>query len=179
MSKLVEGFNQEYFDLNTATYNHECYARLIGFIISFVVFFVIIPLKVNECQTLMMKKFDLAYVNFKNGYYLKKYKVVLRYVISLLLPLIGFVLATKYSIVILILGYILIDYLLMLFSKDNLNISDSILRIETCKLSESLLFADIKDEKAYLETEEGKKVTDDSFVKTLESAEEIIVSETK
>ena len=73
----------------------------------------------------------------------------------------------------------LIDYLLMLFSKNNLNISDTILKIETCKYSESLIFSSLADEKAYLNTDDGKKISDEVFVQTLEGIEEIILPKTE
>lgn len=179
MSNLVETFNYEYFDLNSKTYSYECYARIIAYIISFVVLFVIIPLKNEETRTLCMKKFDLAYVDSNSGYYPKKYKIILRYILCFILPFIGYIISTKYSIIILILGSLLIDYLLMLFSRENLNIPDSILKLETCKLSESLLFKNKADEEEFLESEEGQKVSDESFLKALESAEEIIIPNTE
>ena len=92
-----------------------------------------------------MKKFDLAYVDNKTGYFLKKRKVIYRYAICFILPFIGFILATKYSIIILGIGYLLLDHLLMLFDKNNINIADKLLNIETCQLSESLLFDDKKE----------------------------------
>ena len=173
MSKLVESFNEEYFNLNAISYSYECYARLIAFVISYVFLFIVIPFTNKEGQTLFMKKFDLAYINIKDGYYIKKYKLIIRYLICYILPLIGFILATKYSIIILILGYLLVDNLLILFSNSNLNISDSLLRIETCKLSQSLIFDDAEDEKSYLESEEVKKVLDLDYVEKLEKTEEI------
>ena len=176
MSRLVENYNEEYFNLNAATYSHECYARLISFIISFILLFIVIPFKNEVYQTFWMKKYDLAYVSYKTGYNLKRSKVLFRYILSFILPLVGFVIATKYSIVILILGYFMIDNLLMLFSNENLNIADRFLKIETCKHSDSLLFDDKKDEEAFLASEEGKKVTDIAYVKKLEEAEEIIVT---
>jgi hypothetical protein len=57
-----------------------------------------------------------------------------------------------------------------------MNIADGLLKIETCKLSESLIFENVDDENNYLQSEEGKKVSDESFVKKLEETEEIIIS---
>lgn len=173
MDELVEEFNPEYLELNTTMYAYEVYSRIIGFVISFIVLFVVIPYKTKECQTIFMKKFDLAYVDNKTGYFLKKRKIVWRYLICFILPFVGFMFATKYSIIILGIGYLLLDHLLMLFNKNNINISDKILAIETCKLSESLLFDDKKAETLYFESEEGKKVMDTSFLEKLQAAEEI------
>ena len=88
MKKVVEEFNSEYFDLNATTYSYECYARIIDFIISFVIFF-IVPIKNEEYKTFFMKKYDLAFVNLKNGYQIKKYKIVLRYLICFFIPFIS------------------------------------------------------------------------------------------
>ena len=174
MKKVVEEFNEEYFELNATTYSHECYSRMIAFILSFVVVFVIIPFKDEYNRTFFMKRFDLAYVNEKNGYRLRKNRIIIRNIICVIIPFIGYIIANKYSVVILILGYYLLDYLLLLFSKNNTNISDGILHIETCKFSESLIFDDSLDEDRYLQSEEGQKVSDETFVRMLENTEEII-----
>lgn len=175
MDDIVEKFDHNYYTLNVKTYSYECYARIISFVVCFVLWFIIIPLTKREYATLWMRKFDLAFVDSRQGYFLSKRKLTARYIITYLLPLVGFIFATKYSIIILIIGYILIDHLSLLFSKDNNNIADRLLKIETCKLSESLLFVDEEAEKAFLESEEGKKLSDESFVQKLEDADEIIV----
>lgn len=176
MKKVVEEFNSEYFELKATKYAYECYARVIAFVLSFAFLFVVIPFKDEYSRTYFMKKFDLAYVNSKNGYTISKFKVLFRNIISVIVPFVGYVIYNKYSIIILILGYLLLDYLLLLFSKNNMNIADGLLKIETCKLSESLIFENVDDENNYLQSEEGKKVSDESFVKKLEETEEIIIS---
>lgn len=177
MDDLVEQFNPEYLDLNSEIYAYEVYSRIISFLACYIVLFVIIPFKNHESQTLCMKKFGLAYVDNKTGYFLKKRKVVFRYLICFTIPFIGFIFATKYSLIILFIGYLLLDHLILLFNKNNLNISDKILNIETCDLKESLLFADKEEETSFFESEEGKKLNDPSFLKKLEEAEEIIINE--
>ena len=175
MSSLLEEFHSEYYSLITATYHQECYSRIISFLISFVVYFIIIPLR-NKARTLFLNKYDLIFVNYKNGYYISKSKIVCRNIICLLLPFIGFIFMTKYSIIILTIGYILLDYLLLIFSDGNLNISDKLLRIETCCYSKSLIFENKEDEDAFLASEKGKEVLDADFLEKLSSAEELNVN---
>jgi hypothetical protein len=43
----------------------------------------------------------------------------------------------------------------------------------TCSVTESLLFENEKDEKAYFNTEEGKKINDPDYLDRLSSAKEI------
>lgn len=175
MDDIVEGYDENYFNLNSKTYSFELYARAIAYIVCFIVLFVVIPFRSREYTTLWTKKFDLAFVDSKNGYFLRKSKLVIRYVLTFILPFVGFVFATKYSIIILFIGYVLIDHLSLLFSNQNNGIADRLLKIETCKLSESLLFVDEEAEKKFLESEEGQKLSDISFVKRLEEADEIIL----
>ena len=121
MKKVVEEFNSEYFDLNATTYSYECYARIIAFIISFVIFF-IVPIKNEEYKTFFMKKYDLAFVNLKNGYQIKKYKIVLRYLICFFIPFIGYIIANKYSIIILIFLFERLFYLYQVISLFHINL---------------------------------------------------------
>lgn len=173
MPKVVESYVSEYFDLNNQVYNYESYSRMIGFIIVFVVWFLIIPLCNDQCATLFDKKFNLGHVNLKNGYYVKKYKMVIRNVLMVSIPFIGISILNKYSVVILVIGFILLECLLMLFSKERLGIVDKILRIETCSVSESLLFFNKKEEDEFLASEEGSKINDVDFMNRLEQAETI------
>ena len=62
------------------------------------------------------------------------------------------------------------------FSDGNLNISDKLLRIETCCYSKSLIFENKEDEDAFLASEKGKEVLDADFLEKLSSAEELNVN---
>lgn len=175
MPIVVEQFEVEYYTINANIYHLEVYARMIAFGIMFILIYIIFPLTNKEATTFWGKKFDLGFINLKNGYYVKKWKIIVRNIISNILPFIGISIANKYSIIILFVGFVLLDSLLMLFSKDNLGIADKILRIETCAVKESLLFKNKEEEEQFMNSDEGRRVEDVEYLSKLENAEEIII----
>lgn len=170
---LLENYDEDYYAMKVKNYNFEVMARGISFALIFLIMFVAIPIGNKEGATLIEKKLDLAYVNISNGYLCKKWRIILRNVLSFCIPFIGVLLANKYSIIILTIGYIFLDHLILLFSKNNLMLEEKICRIEVCIVSESLLFKNEVEETNYFSSEEGKKIGDPAFMKALEEMNQI------
>lgn len=168
LKTLLENYDENYYAMKVKNYNFEVIARGISFALIFLVMFVAIPISNKEGATLIEKKFDLAYVNIRNGYLCKKWRIVLRNVLSFCIPFIGILLGNTYSIIILTVGYLFLDHLILLFSKNNLMLEEMICRVETCIISESLLFKNETEEAEYLSSEDGKRIDDPTFMKALE-----------
>lgn len=173
LKDLLETYNEEYRELVVKDFNQKATSRGIAFGISFIVFYLIIPLSNQNGATLFEKKYQLAHVNAKDGYLVKKYKIILRPFIYYLIPFIALLVWTKNSMIIVLLGYLFINCLLLIFSKNNLDLSEKILYMTTCSVQESLLFENEKDERAYFNSEEGKKIEDPDYLNKLSDAKEI------
>lgn len=173
MSQVVEGYNKDYYDLNVKIYHAEAYSRMISFILMFIFVFIVMPLKNKESSTLWEMKYGIGHVNVKNGYLVSKWKIILRNFLTCIIPFIGITIANKYSIIILFVGYLLLDSLLMLFSHENLGIADKLLRMESCSIKESLLFVNKEEEEEFWLSDEGRRIDDTEFLSKLQKAEEI------
>lgn len=125
--------------------------RSISITLSFIIFYLIIPLTNKYGSTLFERIFDIAHINIKNGYLVKKYKIILKSLINYIIPIIGIILGTTYSIVILTIGFLFLNFLDIVVSKNNLDLGEMILRIETASIKESLLFKDKNEENNYIE----------------------------
>lgn len=173
LKELLESFNEEYRSLKIKDFNQKAISRGVAFAIAFTIFYLIIPLNNKNGATIFEKKYQLAHVNSKNGYLVKKYKLILRPFVYYLIPFIALLVWTKNSIIIVLIGYIFINCLLLIFSKNNLDLSERFLNMTTCSEQESLLFENEKDEKAFFNTKEGKQIIDPDYLDKLSNAKEI------
>lgn len=123
--------------------------RTISISLTFLIFYIIIPLTNKYNSTLFERIFNIANINIKNGYLVKKYKIILRSLINYIIPIIGIILGTKYSIIILSIGFLFLNFLDIVVSKNNLDLGEMILRIETASIKESLLFKNKDEENEY------------------------------
>ena len=173
LKDLLETYNEEYRTLVVKDFNQKAISRGVAFGISLVVFYLIIPLTNKNGATLFEKKYKLAHVNAKDGYLVKKHKIILRPFVYYLIPFISLLVWTKNSMIIVLLGYLFINCLLLIFSKNNLDLSERFLYMTTCSVEESLLFENEKDEIAYFNSAEGKKIEDPDYLNKLSGAKEI------
>ncbi len=174
---LLEEYHTQYYDLKVKVNSNEIYARGISFGIAFLIFYILLPLCNKESAMIFDKKYGLAYINRKNGYSVYKWKIILRNIVMMIIPFIGVLFANKYSIIILSIGYLFLDHLVLLFSKNNLLLEEMIFGIDVCSTKESLLFKNKEEEDAYLSSEEGKRVEDTAFMEKLETLNQINIQE--
>lgn len=172
LKKMLKSYNDEYLFLTLDVFNYRSASRMIGFGVSLIIFYLIIPLKNKYGSTLFEKVYKLGHVNKKDGYVVKKYKLIIRPIIYYLLPFIAIAVGSKNSIIIVLMGYLFINFLLLIFSKDNYDIADRILKMQTCSIEESLLFKNEKEEIEYFNSEEGKKIEEPEFLEKLSSVKD-------
>lgn len=169
LKELLEMFNEEYRNLVIKDFNAKAISRSVAFATSLLIYYFIIPLSNKYGATLFEKSYKLAHTNKKDGYLIKKWKVIIRPFIYYLIPFIAVVIGSKNSIIIVLLGYLFINFLLLIFSKNNLDFGDRVLSITTCSIEESLLFKNETEEIEYFNSEEGKKIDDPEFLEKLEN----------
>ena len=95
----------------------------------------------------------------------------------MIIPFIGLIIGNKYSIIILSIGYIFLDQIIMLFSKNNSMIEDILFRIDICSVKESLIFKTKQEEQEYVNSLEYQEISDIDFVQRLQSINEIKVDD--
>ena len=130
----------------------------------FVVFYVVFPLIFKNGSTLFEHIYKIGFVESKDGYRLKTYKVILRAVIYFVMPIIGVYFFTKYSIILLAVLPIFVNILVMMFSQEKRDIAEHFLGIESCDLISSDILTSNNEV-----IEMDKTVTDQEFLDRLKN----------
>lgn len=161
----LQSFVPEYQNAIASVGKEETIARTIAFTISIAIFYVIIPLTNKYGSTLFNKKYDLGYVDNKTGYLLPKTKIVLRGILESIIPLIGLIGFSKYTIIVLCILPYFIDFLMIVFTTNHGSLWEKIFGMECVEISSSLIFGDKKEEETYFNAE----VEDKEFMERLEN----------
>lgn len=173
----LKGYLADYHpDYNKVTSDiklYESISRIISICLSSIIFYIVIPLINKNGATLFEKVYDIGHVRGKNGYSIKPYMIILRAVINLTIPVIGIILFSKYSVILMTLFFIFINNLIFIFNKNNRDLSDLIINMDTCIVSESLIFKNRKKEKEYEESDEFKKIEEMTFIERLKEIKPI------
>lgn len=174
---LLRIFHPTYNEIIVTNETYLMISRSIAFVLSFIIFFVIIPLTNKYGCTLFERIYKITLVRKKNGYLPKKGILILKSIIYYLIPFVGVILGTRNSLIILSLGFLFINFLMIILSKENKDLSEKILRIYTVSIDESLLFKNSTEEKEYFDSPEGKKLLEPDTLEKLSSIKEIHVIE--
>ena len=170
LKKYLQTFDDHYASLIYQTYADECYSRAIAMVISIAIFYWVIPFTNKERSTLFEKILSIGLVNYRNGYIASTYKVWLRPVLYYLLPFIGCVFWNAYSVLTLCGLPLLVNLLLLIFRKENRDLTELILSLERISVPDSLLYKNDKEAKAAMEEMERTEKEDD-FTKALENVD--------
>ncbi len=119
--------------------------------VAVLIFYLALPLIFKNGQTLSKKLFNLGVVS-KNGYKLKTWQLLVRFVVFA-----AEIVLSIYTIM----GAFLISYTLMIFTKGNRSAHDFIAQTTVINLKESLIFADAEEASAY-----EKKLADEEAYQT-------------
>lgn len=175
-SKLKTLLNKYYstnnYQLNNEVltiYKYEFISRLVSFLLSWIILYILIPCLSKNKTTIFEKKFKICRVNKKNGYLINNYKLIVRSVILLLVPGIGIVFFNKYTLIILGIGFYLLNGLLIVLSKKNEDLGDKILRIEVASTPQSLICKNKEEQEKIENNIENKKITDEDFLNKLQN----------
>jgi len=170
---LLYNFNEEYRTAKTNVDFDRSISRVSAGVICCFIFYVLIPLLKLYDSTLFEAIFDVGRCNHKNGYKEKKYKVLIRAAVIVILPIIGLVLFDKYSIVLLIAAPLFLNYMIMLFSSEGREMAEFFTFSMSFKMSESEIYSSKGEEIVYSRKEENMIVNDKEFLEKLENSDEI------
>ncbi len=178
LKDLLLMFDDDYSNLVTTNRLYEMISRTLGFIISFSILYLAIPLSNTHGATMWEKFFKIAHINKKNGYLTSKFRIILRPIIFLLIPFIGIIIGSDTSIIVFTIGFIFLNFLLMLLSRNNKDIPDKLLAMYSASVYESLLFKDAKSEKEFLDSPEGQQILDSEHLAKLNEINAIDLHQT-
>ncbi len=153
LPSYLESYVQEYRDDCRVLSTIETTNRLVSGTISITIFYIVIPLVSKNGTTIFHKVEKIGYVNKKEGYSVSKWKLVIKPLIMFILPVIGLIGFSKYSIITLIILPFFIDFLLIIFTNDHTSLSEKILKVECVDMENSLIFASEEEEKIYINAE--------------------------
>lgn len=167
---LLQKFDEEYASLLYETYADECYSRGIAMFVSISLFYWLIPLGNHSRGTYFEKLFGIGLANYKNGFLAKRFQVWLRPVIYYLIPFLGCLFWNAYSVLLCSATPLLINLLLLLFHKENRDLTDLILSLQRVSLADSLLYQNEKEmNEASKKLEE--EAEEDDYLNALESVD--------
>ena len=177
LKEMLASYRSDYGFSVLMIQTSELVSRIVSISLAFTVLYIIIPLINKNGATLFEKLYHIGHVNYSSGYSMPKYKIVLSALINYSLPILGFVIFTKYSIVLISILYFFLNNLVMVLNGDNRNISELILRTLSINIDNSLVFKNRKEEKEYENSDENKVVTEQEFLDKLEATKSVKNSE--
>lgn len=157
--------NSEYKSNYDSMYFYQDIGLLSSGAISYLIYYFIVPMCTRYCSTLTKLIFGLGYINTK-GTKIKKYKYIIKSLLSCILLFIGLYWFNIYTFIILIIAPYLANLLYLLLSKTEQDIFDKMLKIELVDIKKSLIFNSKEEEDEYFNNlneeveDEDKEYTD-------------------
>ena len=171
-------FNQDYRKaVLHIDYTNIC-SRVSSFLLAIIVLYIVFPFVLKDKVTIFEKIFNIVYINKKDGYHVKAYKVLLRLLVYFSLPFIGILYFSLASFVILAIGPLFINALLIIFSSQNNDLYNRILKVIAVNKNESIIFKNESEEKAY-EEKHPSYIADQAFLQSLQSISSISLHESR
>ncbi len=171
-------FNKNYQEAILHVKYTEFSSRVSSFLLAIIILYIAIPFILKDKVTIFEKIFNIVYINKKDGYYVKTYKVLLRPLIYFVLPLVGIIYFSLAYFVILGIGPLFVNALLIIFSSRNDDLYNRILQVTAANKNESIIFKNKKEEENY-ESEHPTMVDDPSFLGSLQSISSISLHESR
>ncbi len=168
LPKMLADYNADYYNASLMVSNSELISRIIASSTSAIVFFIVIPLTRKHGSTLFEKVYLIGHVNSRNGYTIPKYKIVLQNITRWALPILGWVIFNRYSIILISILPLFIDLIVMIFSGSNHYLTEFIWRTDSAALDTSVIFSNRKEEREFEETS-SDELEDKDFLDNLKN----------
>lgn len=148
LDSLFNAFDENYIiDTNYISYMNSVSYTVSG-AVAYFLYFMIIPLFFKNGETLVSYFFKVGLVN-KNGFKIKKYKILLRPLIFLPFVCFGLYFVNLYTVIILLIAPFALDMLFMLISRENQDLMDLLTRTWVVDTEKSYIFKDIYQEEDF------------------------------
>ena len=169
MTNYLFDFDLVYQEAATYKDNIRIASRTCAIGLAVIIFNIVIPLCFKNGQTIGDRSMDVAYVRNKNSLRIKWYQTVVRGISLYILPIIGFAIADKYSIISLMIFPIFVSVLLMLFRQSSRDIPDLVSGTMAVDKVNSLIFRSIGEARVYDKKEENQIVEDKEYLEKLQN----------
>ena len=150
-------------DYVTANQDINLFTNICTFLSSFtsiLILYILIPACFKTHQTLGKKIFGYGYINTKNGKTISYYKILLKTLMGMVLPLIGMYFCTIYTVIMLVVFPYFINLIYYLLKAKDYDILDKILRMKLINVKDSLMFENDAAEIDYLKNEDLSEYDD-------------------
>ena len=172
LKDFVYKFDENFKKANDQNILFERLSRTVAFIIPYIAFYIVIPLVSKNGSTLFEAKFNIGRVERKNGFRVKKFQTLIRYLVAFIIPFVGFYYFNLYSVILLTIAPLFLNILVMIINKNNYDLSDLICYTEGVDVSNSLIFKDPKEE--YIYYKNNKNIySDEEYVNALSNIDKI------
>ena len=172
LKDFVYKFDENFKKANDQNVLFERLSRTVAFIIPYIAFYIVIPLVSKNGSTLFEAKFNIGRVERKNGFRVKKFQTLIRYLVAFIIPFIGFYYFNLYSVILLTIAPLFLNILVMIINKNNYDLLDLICYTEGVDVSNSLIFKDPKEE--YIYYKNNKNIySDEEYVNALSNIDKI------
>lgn len=168
LKNLLKSFDENLSNLINLNLRYEFLSRVIAFAISFIILYVIIPLTNKYKCTIFEKIFKICSVNRKNGYLIGNTKLIFKGALYNIFLLVIMFVFNNYSILILGVGYPLVNVLVTILSKRSENVVGLILKFDTASIPQSLIYKS-KDEENLKGKENEEDLVDPEFLEKLKN----------
>ena len=173
MTNYLYDFDPIYQEAATYKDNIQIASRTIAIGLGVIILNIIIPLCFKNGQTIGDRTMNIAYVRNRNSLKIKPYQTIIRGVSLYILPIIGFAIADKYSIISLMIFPIFVSVLLMLFRQSGRDIPDLVSGTMAIDKENSLIFKSIGEARVYDKKEENQIVEDKEYLEKLQNAKQM------
>ena len=173
---VLKTYNTEYRSIVNDINNAKLISRAIAVGLSVTIFAVIVPLCLKNGRTLGNKFFEIVIVNYKDGFKIKNYKVLIRALAQYGLPIVGVLVANHYAIISLVVFPLFISTILILFTNRECDLADFFSSTAAVDKRSSLVFGSAGEASLYHKKEENQVVEDPEYLEKLSSAEPLNLS---
>ena len=137
-------------------------SRTLSAIISSLIIYMILPLINKNGSTLFERYKKIGYVNSRNLLRVSTIRVCFRPLVVFLIPIVGIFFFTKYTVVLLTVLPLFVNFMMMILSRNNKDIYEVLCGVRECSLEESKIFDTDDEFKEFSEREEfeDKKYVD-------------------
>ncbi len=176
LNSFLYKFDEQYKNSSDMVLFEERITRLCASIIPFIVFMIVLPLTNKYGANIFELKFNIGRVERRHGYFVKKYQILLRNIIGMIVPIIGIVFFNIYSFVILTVGPLFLNILVMIINKNNYDLMDLITFTESVEIDNSLIFKNEKEEYVYIKEHQDVYYEEDDQLEKLKKIDKIDLS---
>lgn len=174
LESLILKYDAKYNSAFKSNDVYENISRTISLAVSAMIFYSLIPYINKNGSTIFEKMKKIGYVNNRDYFEIKKYKVILRWLIYFALPCVGMYFGSLYTIVLLTILPLFINGIFILLSRNNKDLFEILLSAKSASLDESMI---LKNEDEFNDFAKKEEYENKQFVDKLADVNQLDVNQ--